>query len=135
MKAKKSKINFKDYEAVDALEPEEQALFNQLQEGQYQSVMTDELKAKYVDIFTENSKREHASTVRLTMNDKILAKMKAKEENYNKIILVQNEKYGVLEGYSKKLEFQLKKEKVKNKFKSILGGGALIALTFLLLTK
>ncbi len=80
MKAKKTKINFKDYEAVDTLDQEEQTLFNQLQEGQYQSVMTDELKSKYVDIFTENSKREHASTVRLTMNDKILAKMKAKEE-------------------------------------------------------
>jgi len=80
MKAKKSKIDFKDYESVDALDQEEQELFNKLQEGQYQSVMTDELKAKYVDIFTENSKREQASTVRLTMNDKILAKMKAKEE-------------------------------------------------------
>jgi hypothetical protein len=61
--------------------------------------------------------------------------MKAKEENYNKIIVVQNEKYGVLEGYSKKIEFQLKKEKVKNKFKSILGTGAIAILTFFLITK
>jgi predicted DNA binding CopG/RHH family protein len=80
MKTKKSKVNFKEYEAADVLDEEEAELFNQLQEGEYQSVMTDELKTHYVDIFTENSKREHASTVRLTMNDKMLAKMKAKEE-------------------------------------------------------
>ena len=73
-------VNFKEYEAADVLDEEEAELFNQLQEGEYQSVMTDELKTHYVDIFTENSKREHASTVRLTMNDKMLAKMKAKEE-------------------------------------------------------
>jgi predicted DNA binding CopG/RHH family protein len=80
MKAKKSEINFKEYEAVDVLDKEETELFKKLQKGEYQSVMTDKLKAHYVDIFTKNSKREHASTVRLTFNDKILAKMKAKEE-------------------------------------------------------
>lgn len=54
MMTKKPEINFKEYESVDALDKEEQALFDQLQEGKYQSVMTDELKAEYVAIFTEN---------------------------------------------------------------------------------
>jgi len=54
MMTKKPEINFKDYEPVGALDQEEQELFNHLQEGVYQSVMTDELKAKYVAIFTEN---------------------------------------------------------------------------------
>lgn len=72
---------------------------------------------------------------KVVLKDGIITTMKAKEENYNKIIVVQNEKYDVLEGYSKKLEFQLKKEKVKNKFKSILGTGAIAILTFFLITK
>lgn len=76
----KSKINFKEYEPIDALDEEEKKLFSELQQGNYQSIMTDDLKTHYADIFTESSKREHASTVRLTMNDKLLAKTRAKEE-------------------------------------------------------
>ena len=72
---------------------------------------------------------------KVILKDGIINTMKAKEENYNKIISVQNEKYDVLEGYTKKLEFNLKKEKVKNKFKSILGTGAIAILTFFLITK
>jgi len=41
----------------------------------------------------------------------------------------------VLEGYSKRLEWDLKKEKVKGKFKSILGTGVIAVLTFFLITK
>jgi len=72
---------------------------------------------------------------KVVLKDGIINTMKTKEENYNKIISAQNEKYDVLEGYTKKLEFNLKKEKVKNKFKSILGTGAIAILTFFLITK
>jgi hypothetical protein len=40
-----------------------------------------------------------------------------------------------MEKYSKKLEFDLKKERVKNKFKSILGTGVIAVLGFFLITK
>jgi hypothetical protein len=61
--------------------------------------------------------------------------MKVKETNYVKIIDTQNEKYNVLEGYSKRLAWDLKKEKVKGKFKSIVGTGVIAVLTFFLITK
>jgi hypothetical protein len=40
-----------------------------------------------------------------------------------------------MESYSKKLEWDLKKEKVKGKFRSILGTGVIAVLTVLLITK
>jgi hypothetical protein len=40
-----------------------------------------------------------------------------------------------MENYSKKLEWDLKKERVKGKFKSILGTGVIAVLTFFLITK
>ena len=72
---------------------------------------------------------------KVTLKDSVINTMKVKETNYVKIIDVQNQKYDVLEGYSKKLEWNLKKEKVKSKFKSILGTGAIAVLTFFLITK
>jgi len=41
----------------------------------------------------------------------------------------------VLEGYSKKVEWDLKKEKVKGKFLNIVSGGVIIALTALLIVR
>ena len=38
MRSKKPEINFKEYESVDALDKEEQALFDQLQKGGWRSV-------------------------------------------------------------------------------------------------
>ena len=72
---------------------------------------------------------------KVALKDSVINTMKIKETNYVKIIDVQNEKYGVLEGYSKKLEWDLKKEKVKGKFKSIVGTGVVVILTFFLITK
>ena len=57
------------------------------------------------------------------------------EFNEVKLIDTQNEKYNVLDGYSKRLALDLKKEKVKNKFKSIVGTGMIAVLTFFLITK
>jgi hypothetical protein len=73
--------------------------------------------------------------LKVTLKDSIINDMKKKEINYVKIIDTQNEKYNVLDGYSKRLEWDLKKEKVKGKFKSILGIGIIAVLTFVLTTK
>ena len=72
---------------------------------------------------------------KVIMKDSVITMLRNKESNYIKMLDAQNQKYSILEDHTKKIEWSLKKEKVKNKFKSILGGGALIALTFLLLTK
>ena len=72
---------------------------------------------------------------KVVFKDNIISTMKEKEVGYVSIIDVQNQKYGVLESYTKKVELNLKKEKVKGKFKSILGTGAIAVLTFFLITK
>ena len=72
---------------------------------------------------------------KVQMKDDIIKDMQTKEENYKKIIDAENQKFAVLEGYSKKLERKLKIEKVKNKFKSILGGAVIATLGVLLITK
>jgi len=72
---------------------------------------------------------------KVLLKDSVINVMKQKEINYVKIIDTQNEKYNTLDGYVKKVEWDLKKEKVKGKFKSILGTGVIAVLTFLLITK
>jgi hypothetical protein len=72
---------------------------------------------------------------KVVLKDSVINTMKVKELNYIKIIDTQNEKYNVIEKYSKKLEWDLKKEKVKGKFKSIIGTGVIAVLTFFLITK
>ena len=72
---------------------------------------------------------------KVVLKDSVINTMKIKEVNYVKIIDTQSEKYNVLEGYTKKVELNLKKEKVKGKFKSILGTGVIAVLTFFLITK
>ena len=68
------------------------------------------------------------------MKDSVISRMRVKEENYNTIILAQNEKYSILENHTKQLEWDLKKLKVKNKFTSILSGSAILILgTFLII--
>ena len=72
---------------------------------------------------------------KVVLKDNIINTMKIKEVNYVNVIGVQNEKYNVLEGYSKKVERDLKNEKVKGKFLNIVSGGILIALTTLLIIR
>ena len=72
---------------------------------------------------------------KVVLKDSVINTMKVKESNYIKVIDAQSEKYYVMEKYSKKLEWDLKKEKVKGKFKSIVGTGIIVVLTFLLITK
>ena len=72
---------------------------------------------------------------KVALKDSVISTMVIKEKNYVEIIGTQDKKYEVLEGYTKKLEFQLKKEKVKGKFKSILGGSMIAILGVLLVIR
>jgi len=71
---------------------------------------------------------------KVTIKDSVIAVLKTKELNYLTIIDSEKQKFDIVDRYSKKLEFDLKKEKVKNKFKSITGIGVIAALTFFLIT-
>lgn len=72
---------------------------------------------------------------KVEMKDSVISLLRIKESNYNIIIDAQNQKYSTLEAHTKKVEWNLKKEKVKNKFTSILSGGIVLTLTFFLITK
>ena len=71
---------------------------------------------------------------KVQIQDSIIGNMKLKEDNYLKEINIQNQKYLISENYSKQLEKDLKKLKVKNKFTSILSSSAILILgTFLII--
>lgn len=72
---------------------------------------------------------------KVVKKDTIISLMKVKEDNYITIINSQNQKYSILNDHTKKLEWNLKKEKVKNKFTSILSSGVIVVLTILLIIK
>ena len=88
-----------------------------------------------VEVKTPNTKQASVENAISMVGGSIISTMKEKEVGYVSIIDAQNKKYGVLESYTKKVELNLKKEKVKGKFKSILGTGAIAVLTFFLITK
>ena len=70
---------------------------------------------------------------KISLKDSVIVTMQKKEENYETIIKSQDQKYQVLENHTKNLELQLKKEKVKNKFKNIVGGGLIAILSVFLI--
>jgi hypothetical protein len=72
---------------------------------------------------------------KVVLKDSIITTLRIKETNYVGIIDSEKQKFQIVQDYSKKLEFDLKKEKVKNKFKSIVGTGIIVALSFFLITK
>ncbi len=69
----------------------------------------------------------------LLLKENIISEMKAKETNYLKIIDSEKQKFTIVENHSKKLAVDLKKEKVKSKFKGITGTLIIGVLTFFLL--
>jgi len=71
----------------------------------------------------------------LLLKDNIISEMKDKEINYLKIIDSEKQKFTIVENHSKKLAIDLKKEKVKSKFKGITGMVIIGVLTFFLLNK
>jgi hypothetical protein len=72
---------------------------------------------------------------KVVLKDSVITTLRLKEVNYLTMIDAEKEKFRIVEDYSKKLEWNLKKEKVKGKFKSILGTGVIAVLTFFLITK
>lgn len=72
---------------------------------------------------------------KVSLKDSVINTLRLKEDNYQTIIKAEKEKFGIVESYSKKLEWDLKKEKVKNKFKSILGTAAIGILAFFVIQK
>ena len=75
----KTKINFKNYTPTEGLDDEEQKIWNELQNDKYTSIMTDDLKNEYAEIFAKGAKRDKTSNIRLNALDTMLAKAKAKE--------------------------------------------------------
>lgn len=72
---------------------------------------------------------------KVVLKDSVISTLRSKELNYQTIIEGEKQKFEIMEKYSKKLEFDLKKEKVKNKFKSILGTATIAVLGFFLIVK
>lgn len=70
---------------------------------------------------------------KISLKDSVIFTMQEKEKNYKKIILTHEEKFNVLEQYTKSVEIKLKKEKLKGKFKSFIGGGLILVLSGLLI--
>ena len=72
---------------------------------------------------------------KVVMKDSIIVLLRVKETNYQTIIAAQDKKYEILENHIDKVEWKLKKAKVKNTFTSILSGTIMAALALLLITK
>lgn len=72
---------------------------------------------------------------KVVIKDSVIITLRMKETNYLTMIDAEKQKFQIRENYSKKLEWDLKKEKVKNKFKSILGTGIIAVMGFFLITK
>jgi len=71
---------------------------------------------------------------KVILKDSVITTLRTKETNYVKIIDSEKEKFQIVQDYSKRLESDLKKEKVKNKFKSVVGTGIIAVLAFFLIT-
>lgn len=72
---------------------------------------------------------------KVSLKDSVIVTMQQKEENYKTIISAHEQKFSTLENYTKSVELKLKKEKVKNKFKSFIGGTLVAVLTVMLVIK
>lgn len=72
---------------------------------------------------------------KISIKDSVIITLKMKESNYLTIIDGEKQKFQIQENYTKNLERDFKKERVKNKFKSILGTGIIAAMGFFLITK
>lgn len=72
---------------------------------------------------------------KIVLKDSVINTLRLKEDNYMTIINSEKEKYKIVESYSKKLEWDLKKEKTKNKFKSFVGTAIIGVLAFFIIQK
>lgn len=87
--------------------------------------------AKAQLILTEKQLLETEKKV--SLKDSVIMILREKESNYVSIINSEKQKFEIVESYSKKLQIDLKKEKVKNKFKSIVGTAIIGVLTFVII--
>lgn len=87
--------------------------------------------AKAQLILTEKQLLETEKKV--SLKDSVIMILREKESNYVSIINSEKQKFEIVESYSKKLQIDLKKEKVKNKFKSIVGTAIICVLTFVII--
>lgn len=72
---------------------------------------------------------------KVKFKDSIIVTMDIKEKNYLKIIDSERQKFGIMENYSKTLEKDLRRERVKNKFTKLVSGAGLAVLGFFLIVK
>jgi len=72
---------------------------------------------------------------KVKLKDSIIFTMDTKEKNYLKIIDNERQKFGIMENYSKTLEIDLRKERVKNKFTKLVSGAGMAVLAFFLIVK
>lgn len=72
---------------------------------------------------------------KVKLKDSIIVSMDIKEKNYLKIIDSERQKFGIMENYSKTLEKDLRRERVKNKFTKLVSGAGLAVLGFFLIVK
>ena len=70
---------------------------------------------------------------KVSLKDSVIATMEEKENVYKKIIVAHEEKFKVLEDYTKSVEMNLKKEKLKGKLKNFMGGGLVLVLSAILI--
>jgi len=72
---------------------------------------------------------------KVSLKDSVIVTMQKKEEIYKTIIVAHEEKFSTLDKYTKSVELKLKKEKVKSKFKSFVGGALILGLGVLTLIR
>lgn len=70
---------------------------------------------------------------KVSLKDSVIATMEEKENVFKKIIIAHEEKFKVLEDYTKSVEMNLKKEKLKGKLKNFIGGGLILFLSGLII--
>jgi translation initiation factor IF-2 len=69
------------------------------------------------------------------LKDSIILRLYEKDVTNVEILRLEREKYDIVNGYSKKVEQELKKEKSKNKLVNIIYSSIIGVLTILLITK
>jgi hypothetical protein len=72
---------------------------------------------------------------KVLLKDSVIKSTYEKYEKCESVVAKEREKYTILEDYTKKLEKKLKIEQVKNKFKSFVGIGAILAIGILFIIK
>ena len=80
-------------------------------------------------------KQLHLTETQLRSKDSIITIFREKETGYISIMKVENEKFSILQDHTKKIEDQLRKERIKNKFVTYISAGAIGILTGLLIAK